>query len=84
VEGRNYRKEIWMLLHNSESSENETAAVRLYLDESGSKDPGTPQALVAGLLINYSHFLAFEGFVGSDVGEAWDHRATAHEGFCEA
>jgi hypothetical protein len=52
-----------LLLHNSESSTNETAAVRLYLDESGT-DETSPQAVVGGLLINYSHFLHFE--------EAWD------------
>jgi len=59
-----------MLLHNSESSENETAAVRLYLDESGSNDPGTPQAIVAGMVINYSHFVAFEEF--------WDRMLVKH------
>jgi hypothetical protein len=59
-----------MLLHNSESSENETAAVRLYLDESGSNDPNTPQAIVAGIVINYSHFLAFE--------DLWDKMLVKH------
>jgi hypothetical protein len=59
-----YRNEVWLVMHNSENPENETAAVRLYLDESGTRDPGTPQAVVGGLIINYSHFLHFE--------EAWD------------
>jgi hypothetical protein len=59
-----------MLLHNSESSANETAAVRLYLDESGGSDPGTPHAVVAGMVINYSHFVHFE--------EVWDAMLVKH------
>jgi hypothetical protein len=51
-------------MHKVHSSEKEVAAVRLYLDESGTRDPNTPQAVVGGMLINYSHFLHFE--------ESWD------------
>jgi len=47
-------------MHGSGGSLQETAAVRLYLDESGGPDPGTPQAIVGGMLINYSRFLSFE------------------------
>jgi hypothetical protein len=61
---------VWILLHNSETSTNETASVRLYLDESGGKDPNTPKAVVGGLLINYSHFLHFE--------DEWDHLLDTH------
>ena len=57
-------------MHNSESSANEVASVRLYLDESGGKDPSTPKAVVGGLLINYSHFLHFE--------EVWDQMLETH------
>jgi hypothetical protein len=53
-----YRREVWLLLHNSESSDNETAAVRFYMDESGSRD--TPKAVVGGIVINFSDFLVFE------------------------
>ena len=65
-----YRKEVWLLLHNSESSHNETAAVRLYMDESGGRDPSTPIAVVGGMLINYSHYLHFE--------DAWDQLLVEH------
>jgi hypothetical protein len=61
---------VWLLLHNSESSANETAVVRLYLDESGGRDPNTPKAVVGGVLINYSHFLYFE--------DEWDKMLEAH------
>ena len=64
-----YRREVWLLLHNSESSTNETAAVRLYLDESGT-DESSPQAVVGGLLINYSHYLNFE--------QTWDEILADH------
>lgn len=51
-------------MHNSDKSDKETAAVRLYMDESGTRDPGTPQAVVGGLIINRSHYDNFE--------PAWD------------
>lgn len=47
-------------MHGSGTSLQEIAAVRLYLDESGSDDPGTPDAVLGGMLINYSEFHAFE------------------------
>jgi len=47
-------------MHGSGSSLQETAAVRLYLDDSGSEDPGTPWAVIGGMLINYSNFDSFE------------------------
>ena len=65
-----YRNEVWLLLHKEDSAEKETAAVTLYLDESGGNDPNTPQAVVGGLVINRSHFLPFE--------ECWDHMLDAH------
>ena len=46
--------------HESDNSDKETATVRLYLDESGGDDPGTPHAVVGGILINHSDFLHFE------------------------
>lgn len=61
---------MWIILHNSQTSTNETASVRLYLDESGGKDPNTPKAVVGGMLINYSHFVHFE--------DAWDRMLDAH------
>jgi hypothetical protein len=47
-------------MQNSNNPDKETAAVRLYLDESGTRDPNTPQAVIGGILINYSYFLHFE------------------------
>jgi hypothetical protein len=47
-------------MHGSGTSAQETAAVRLYLDDSGSSDPGTPDALLGGMLINYRGFHTFE------------------------
>jgi hypothetical protein len=49
---------------DSEDSEAETAALRLYMDESGGSDPGTPHATVGGMLIYRKAFLPFE--------EEWD------------
>lgn len=65
-----YRKEVWLVMHNSESPEKETAAIRLYLDESGGDDPGTPHAVVGGVLIKRSKFLVFE--------DAWDRMLETH------
>jgi hypothetical protein len=47
-------------MHNSDAEEIQTAAVRLYLDESGTSDPGTPTAVVGGMIINRSHYDHFE------------------------
>jgi uncharacterized protein DUF3800 len=57
-------------MHKSDAADEETAAVRLYLDESGGDDPGTPQAVVAGMIINRSHYLHFE--------EVWDQILDEH------
>ena len=43
-------------MHNSDDAEKQTAAVRIYLDESGTRDPGTPTAVVGGVIINRSHY----------------------------
>lgn len=55
-----YRNEVWILMHGSGSSLQETAAVRLYMDESGGEDPGTPDVVVGGMLIKFSEFNTFE------------------------
>jgi uncharacterized protein DUF3800 len=55
-----YREEVWILMHGSGSSLQETSSVRLYLDDSGSDDPGTPWATIGGMLINYAAFDSFE------------------------
>jgi hypothetical protein len=54
----------------SVSANDEIPAVRLYLDESGGDDPGTPQAVVGGVLIRYSFLLHFE--------EEWDRMLETH------
>ncbi|MFZ3213792.1 MAG: DUF3800 domain-containing protein [Terriglobales bacterium] len=58
------------MLHNSGDPELETLALRLYLDESGGDDPGTPDAVVGGMLIARVRFLAFE--------DAWDEILKKH------
>ena len=58
------------MLHGFEPLEKDSPAVRLYLDESGSLNPHTPQAVVGGLLINHSHYLHFE--------EAWGQMLSDH------
>ena len=47
-------------MHNSNAPEKETAAIRLYLDESGGDDPNTPHAVIGGMLIEGSRFETFE------------------------
>jgi hypothetical protein len=59
-----YKREVWLLLHNSDDPELETAALRLYLDESGGADPNTPHAVAGGILVQRKHFIEFEN--------AWD------------
>ena len=59
-----YRDQVWSAMHNSEDRNRWTAAMRLYLDESGGKDPNTPHAVVGGLLIRLAEFQPFEN--------AWD------------
>jgi hypothetical protein len=65
-----YRKEVWRVMHNSDSPDKKTAAIRLYLDESGGEDPGTPHAVIGGMLIESSKFMPFE--------DAWDCMLEAH------
>jgi hypothetical protein len=64
------KKNVQATRHGSDSPDKKTAAVRLYLDESGGDDPGTPHAVVGGVLINYSYFLHFE--------EEWDRMLETH------
>ena len=66
-----YKNEVWLLMHHdSEDSEKETAALRLYMDESGGNDPNTPHAVIGGMLIYKRAFLPFE--------EAWDRMLVDH------
>jgi hypothetical protein len=53
-----------------DNPESETAALRLYMDESGGEDPNTPHAVIGGMLIFRRGFLEFE--------EAWDRMLVAH------
>jgi hypothetical protein len=57
-------------MHNSDNPDLETAAVRLYLDESGGDDPGTPHVVIGGMLINRRRFEQFEN--------AWDAMLENH------
>jgi hypothetical protein len=57
-------------MHGPGSSLQETAAVRLYLDESGGDDPGTPDAVLGGMLIHYADFHPFE--------DAWQRMLDRH------
>src|ERR1700733_10146026 len=59
-----------MLMRKINSPESETAAVRLYMDESGGEDPGTPHAVIGGMLINSRRFQTFE--------DAWDVMLDRH------
>jgi hypothetical protein len=54
----------------SDTANDEIPAVRLYLDESGGDDPGTPHAVVGGVLIRHSFLLHFE--------DEWDQMLDAH------
>lgn len=55
---------------DSDKPDTETAALRLYLDESGGSDPGTPHATVGGMLIYRDAFLLFE--------DDWDQMLLNH------
>jgi len=57
-------------MHKVDTPQTETAAVRIYLDESGTADPNTPQAVVGGLIINSSHYFPFE--------DAWGKMLNKH------
>jgi hypothetical protein len=61
---------VWLVLHNSDDPELTTAALRLYLDESGGNDPNTPDAVVGGMLIEGRRFIDFEN--------AWDRMLAVH------
>jgi hypothetical protein len=66
-----YRNEVWLVMHrNSDSSDRETAALQLYMDESGGGDPGTPHAVIGGMLIYRDGYLEFE--------PAWDEMLKKH------
>ena len=67
---RAYRNDIWMLMRTTNTPDSETAAVRLYLDESGGDDPNTPHAVIGGMLIQSTHFQPFE--------DAWDAMLISH------
>ncbi|HWZ56183.1 MAG TPA: DUF3800 domain-containing protein [Verrucomicrobiae bacterium] len=47
-------------MNRPNSRENGGAGVRLYLDESGTSDPSTPEAVIGGMLINDSYRPHFE------------------------
>jgi hypothetical protein len=58
---QSYREEVWILMHGGSAKyQQETASVRLWLDESGGEDPGTPYASLGALLINHGRFESFE------------------------
>ena len=56
-------------MHNSDSPNATTSALRLYLDESGGADPNTPVAVVAGVLITREWFEEFENSWDSLLSE---------------
>jgi len=68
-----YQRETWLLMHNSDDPELQTAAVRVYIDESGGDDPSTPHAVIGGMLITRRQFDVFE--------EAWDAMLADHHLF---
>lgn len=55
---------------DSDSPDTETAALRLYLDESGGEDPGTPHSVIGGMLIYKPAVQLFE--------EEWDRMLVNH------
>jgi hypothetical protein len=55
-----YRREVWSIMHRTDSPNTASSALRLYLDESGGSDPNTPVAIVAGVLITREWFEEFE------------------------
>lgn len=66
-----YRNEVWLIMHRDvDKPESETAALRLYMDESGGDDPNTPHAVIGGLLIFRRGFLEFE--------DAWERMLVHH------
>src|SRR5437764_955265 len=61
------------VMHSTKNHQEETAFVRLYLDESGDDNPNTPHAVVAGILTNKHSFDRFE--------EEWENVLKRH-GIC--
>jgi len=57
-------------MRKTNGPDSETAAVRLYLDESGGEDPSTPHAVIGGMYIQSHHFQPFE--------DAWDKMLLDH------
>ncbi len=57
-------------MHNSDDPERQIAAVRLYMDESDGDDPGTPHAVIGGILVNRSGYELFE--------DKWDQLLDRH------
>jgi hypothetical protein len=57
-------------MHKLDSPETTSSALRLYLDESGGKDPNTPDAVLGGLIIRRDNFESFE--------ENWDRLLADH------
>lgn len=56
-----YRNELWMIVHHDSLDPFKASAMlRIYLDESGGDDPGTPHAVVGGMVIDRESFLKFE------------------------
>jgi hypothetical protein len=55
---------------DSRNPDSETAALRLYLDESGGEDPGTPHSVIGGILIYRPAFELFE--------DAWSQMLRDH------
>src|SRR5450432_833410 len=54
------QERVWLLLHNSDYDQKHSAAVRLYLDESGTGGRDNPTAVVGGIIINRSDCDHFE------------------------
>jgi hypothetical protein len=54
-----YLESLWFTMHHSDDSERQTLIIRCYLDESGTGSD-SPEAVVAGLLMNRDNFLLFD------------------------
>lgn len=54
-----YLEGLWFTMHHSDDPERQTLIIRCYLDESGTHE-GSPQATVAGLLMNRDDFLMLD------------------------
>jgi hypothetical protein len=58
---KQYLEELWFTMHHSEDPNEETLAIRCYLDESGT-DSNSQNAVVAGLILNKPGFLSFDKY----------------------